>query len=177
MQIERHGIPVELSGDPCPCGAKLPLCNLYDASGKRVPTSSLHGWSMFSILPVFAKQVCDQAILAFHQVMARFSKVKLYTVAITAPAELNNWCGWIGSRAMTMLADPDAEFGLAMGLYIPCSHTLARSLYIVDPQRVVRYRQVVREQSEQTDFGAAVTSLQELVAAEAAGQSAPAEPE
>lgn len=166
MQLERHGLPIALNGTPCPRGAKLPVCNLYAANGKRVPTSSLHGWLMFSILPVLARQVCDEAILAFHQVMSQFPAVNLYTVVITDPAELAKWCGWVNKRSMTMLADPDAEFGRAMGLYIPSNHTLARSLYIVDPGRRVRYRQVVREQSEQADFGDAIAALAGLLHAQ-----------
>jgi thiol peroxidase len=159
LRITRYGRPIELNKEPLATNQRLPMCTLYTSLGEPFYTSSIHEWSVFSIMPTIAREVCDATLLAFHQFMSRFNRINLYTIVLTEPDSLLNWCGLIANHEVTMLADPLGEFGRQMGLLIKSSDTLARSLYIVDPGRVIRYRDIVQEQSDLPDFQAAITFL------------------
>lgn len=159
MGITRYGRQIQLNKAPLHAGQSLPLCRLCTSIGKPFYTSTINDWSMLSIMPTIAKEVCDAALLAFHNYMQQFDRINLYTIVIASPDALLNWCGLLANNAMTMLADPTGEFGRAMGLLDVNSCTLARSLYIVDPGRVIRYADVVREQSDMPDFNAAIAFL------------------
>jgi peroxiredoxin len=156
LLLTRYGRPVQLNKEPLAVNAQLPLCRLYTAAGVPFYTNSIHEWSVLSMMPTIARQVCDTNLLAFHQFMARFNRIKLYTIVLAEPTALQNWCGLLANHEMTMLADSQGDFGLKMGLLINSSATLARSIYIVDPGRVIRYRDVVREQSNLPNFHAVI---------------------
>jgi thiol peroxidase len=144
---------------PLAVGAKLPWCRLYRTNGRPFYTTEISGWAVLDILPVISAGVCDRDLMAFNKTITRNKHVTLYTIAISAPEILANWCGWLARGNMILLADASGDFGRKTGLLIPDNQTLVRSIYIIDPTHHVAYRQIVPEQTELPDFAAAAEWL------------------
>jgi len=56
----------------------------------------------------------------------------------------------------------DASFGAAYGVLIKELRLLARSIFIIDKSNVVRYKEIVREQSNHPDYDKALKALGEI---------------
>jgi thiol peroxidase len=57
----------------------------------------------------------------------------------------------------------DASFGTNWGVLMKELRLLARSIFIVDKENVIRYVQIVPEQTAEPDYEAALKALKELM--------------
>ncbi len=58
----------------------------------------------------------------------------------------------------------EGAFGRAYGVLIQELRLLARSIFVVDRQGVVRYVQHVKEVSQEPDYGAVIAAVKKLLA-------------
>ena len=61
---------------------------------------------------------------------------------------------------MQLLSDEQLSFGKAMNLYVPSNNTLQRSIFIVDATGKIGYQELVVEQTQEPDYQAAITFLE-----------------
>ena len=94
--------------------------------------------------------------------MDQFEGIQFLTVSTNTVAEQRDWCAAEGVKNLRMLSDEQESFGYATKLYIPSQGFDARAVYIVDPEGVVRYAQIVPEVSEEPDYDDALRALREL---------------
>jgi len=57
------------------------------------------------------------------------------------------------------------EFGERWGVLIPARGLLARSVFVVGPDGIIRYEQIVPELTDQPDYDAALAALRAVEAA------------
>jgi len=63
---------------------------------------------------------------------------------------------------MTMLHDPENTFGQAYNLYMPELGRYARSIFVLDREGVIRYREIVPEMSHEPDYARAIAAAKSL---------------
>ena len=76
------------------------------------------------------------------------------------PFAQKRWCGATGVDKVITLSDHrDASFGTAYGALIKELRLLARIVFVVDGEGIIRYIQVVKEQTEEPDYDAVLNAV------------------
>ena len=79
------------------------------------------------------------------------------------PFAVSRVCTIAGIDRVLALSDHrDASFGLAFGVLIEELRLLARSIFILDRDNVVRYREIVPDLSSHPDYEKALQALQSI---------------
>ena len=92
------------------------------------------------------------------------SDVKVLTISMDLPFAQKRWCGAAGVKNVLTLSDHrDASFGAAYGMLIKELRLLARAVFIIDKQGIVRYKEVVKEIASEPDYEAAINAAKGLV--------------
>jgi thiol peroxidase len=87
-------------------------------------------------------------------------------ISMDLPFAQKRWCGAAGAEAVRALSDHrDASFGRAYGVLIDGLRLLARAVFVVDREGVVRYVQVVEETGDEPDYEAALTAIRDVLKA------------
>jgi thiol peroxidase len=78
------------------------------------------------------------------------------------PFAQKRWCGAANVENVQTLSDhARAEFGTAFGILIKELRLLARTVFIVDKEGVIRYIEIVDELTNEPDYEAALTAVKE----------------
>jgi len=161
-----HGNPLTLTGTPVAVGDPAPDAVLVDNSLQPFALSSLRGKvAVIAAVPSLDTPVCDLQTRRFNTEAANLgSDVAIVTVSMDLPFAQKRWCGAAGIDRLTTVSDhKSAAFGEAYGVLIQELRLLARAVFVVDPQGVVRHAQIVKEISEQPDFDAALAAVKQAL--------------
>ncbi|MHC3376951.1 thiol peroxidase [Ligilactobacillus equi] len=165
MKVIAGGKEVSLVGNPPKIGQEMPHFKLTDAQGNRVKTRDFGGQlTLFSVIPDINTRVCSIQTKYFNQAMNQYATVRFVTVSTNTIAEQAAWCAAEGAENLEMMSDKEESFGYEMGLLIPQTGNLARSIYICDANKQIVYAQIVENQSDEPNYQAALAKLTELQA-------------
>jgi thiol peroxidase len=90
--------------------------------------------------------------------------VAIITVSMDLPFAQSRWCGAAGvDRVVTLSDHRTAAFGEAYGVLIQGVRLLARAVFVVDREGVVRYVQTVGEIASEPDYDAVIAAVKQLV--------------
>jgi thiol peroxidase len=79
------------------------------------------------------------------------------------PFAQDRWCVAAGVKNVNMFSDyRTASFGLAFGVLIKELRLLARAVFVVDREGIVRYTQIVSELTDEPDYEAALEVVKGL---------------
>jgi thioredoxin-dependent peroxiredoxin len=160
------GNPVTLLGNELKVGDVAPdfsavgndmnPVKLSQFRGKVVVISSVHSLDT---------PVCNIETRRFNSEAAGLGPdVIILTVSMDLPFAQKRWCGAAGvDRVITVSDYRDASFGAAYGVLIKELRLLARCVFVVDREGVIRYIQLVKETGKEPDYApvlAAVKGLQ-----------------
>lgn len=152
-------------GEPVSVGMELPHFKLMDADGNKVKTADLIGKvTLISVVPNIQTNICALQTKHFNSVIDKYTDINFLTVSTNTVAQQNDWCAAEGVENMRMLSDEDESFGYAMNLYVPATAFDARSIYIIDAEGVVVYRQIVEVTGTEPDYADAQAKLDEILA-------------
>ena len=163
--VNFKGNPVELSGAPPQVGDAAPAFDLVNTKNETVHLSDSQGKiRVLSVVPSIDTSVCATQTRRFNEALEELpANVEFYTISVDTPMAQNRWCGAEGITKMQMLSDFKGQtFGQSYGLYIPEMGLLARSVWIIDGQGQVVYRQIVPEISEEPDYAEVLDKAKEL---------------
>jgi thiol peroxidase len=160
-------------------GKPLTLVGALPKVGEKAPDAALVGNDLSEVRPAdYAGKVviiaavpsldtptCERETRRFNkEASALGPDVQILTVSMDLPFAQKRWCGAEGIKDLRTLSDHrDAQFGKAYGVLIKELRLLARSIFVLDRQGVVRYVQVVKEQSEEPDYAAPLDAARQLV--------------
>lgn len=163
MEVTRDGEVEQLVGNPPEIGEQLPHFKVFNAQDQRVKTRELIGKPLvISVVPDINTRICSLQTRKFNKTMDQFKDVRFITVSTNTPAEQAAWCAAEGVEQMEMMSDKEESFGYEMKLLIPQTGLLARSVYIVDENGEIIYRQIVEEQVHEPNYLAAINKLKKL---------------
>ncbi|MFO7707659.1 MAG: thiol peroxidase [Desulfobacterales bacterium] len=164
--VTLRGNPMTLVGREINVGDKAPDVELLDTELKPVKLSSFRGKVVVvSSVPSLDTPVCDMETRRFNSEASGLGpNVVILTVSNDLPFAQKRWCGAAGVDKVKTLSDHrEAAFGQGYGVLIKELRLLARSIFVIDADGVVRYVQHVKEVSQEPDYAAVVAAVKKLI--------------
>ncbi len=164
--VTSGGKPVTLTGNEIKEGDKAPDFTVSDNGFQPVSFSSTAGKiRLLSVAPSLDTGICDAQTRRFNEEAAALGeKVVIWTISVDLPTAQKRWCGAAGIENITVLSDhKDLDFGLKYGVAIKENRLLARSIFVIDENDVVRYREIVPEIASHVDYDKALAAVKELL--------------
>jgi len=176
-QIERPGAitfkggPMTLVGKELKVGDHVPAFHLVTAD--KLETV---GWNELSdggtkvvlmiLVPSIDTSVCSLETGKFNRHVANLDSAKIKTVSISAdtPFAQARWAKEQGINNIQMLSDhKDRVLGEAFGAQVKELGLLARAIYLVDKDGIVRYIETVPEIASEPDYDAVLAAARQLI--------------
>ncbi len=165
--VTMQGRPMTLTGDEIKVGMPAPDFKVVDNDMLPMKFSRTFGGRLTVIasVPSLDTPVCDLETRRFNKEAETLGPdINIITVSMDLPFAQKRWCGAAGVKAVRTFSDyQKAEFGKNWGVLIKELRLLARAVFIVDKDGVVKYAQVVPEVTKEPDYGEVLTALKALV--------------
>ena len=170
--MERKGIvtvkgnPVTLIGSEIKAGDKAPDFTVVDGDLKEVRLKDFAGKiKVISVSASLDTPVCDMQARRFNQEAATLpADVVILNITMDLPFAISRFCTTAGIDKVHAYSDHrDASFGNAYGVLIKELRLLARSIFIIDKNDVIRYIEIVPELTNHPDYDKALGALKELL--------------
>lgn len=161
-QITLNGKPLTLLGNKVDIGQKAPDFEVLDNELKPVTLSSFAGKTIIICsVPSLDTSVCDIETRKFNEAAARLgAKVAVLTISMDLPFAQKRWCGAAGIENVQTLSDHrDASFAKSYGLLIKELRLLARAVFVVDKDGILRYKQIVPEIATEPDYDDVINAV------------------
>ncbi len=159
------GNPLTLVGNEVTVGKAAPDFVVLDNNLAPVKLSSFRGKTcVLASVPSLDTPVCDMESRRFNEEAGRLSPdVVILIISMDLPFAQKRWCGAAGvSKVQTLSDHRDASFGNAFGVLIKELRLLARGVFIVDKQGVLRYAQLVKEVTQEPDYQQVLNALKNV---------------
>ena len=164
MEITINGKPRQLVGNPSEVGDEFPHFKVFDNNHDKIKTRQLLGKvTLLSVVPNIDTPVCSIQTKKFNSTMDQFPDVNFLTISTNTIEEQQKWCAAEGVQNMQLVSDREESFGYESKLLIPDEGVLARSVWILDKDGKVAYRQIVKELTDEPDYDQALTELRKLL--------------
>jgi thiol peroxidase len=163
-----RGNPLTLLGPDLKVGDRAPDFQLVNMELKPVTLKDFAGKTLvLSVALSVDTPVCDVQEKRFNEIAASLSEdVVVAAVTVDLPFALRRWCGANGVDRIQALSDyQDHQFGLSYGVLIKEMKLLARSVWIVDRDGVIRYKEIVPEVTQEPNYQAALEALKQVAGA------------
>lgn len=164
--ITFKGNPFTLLGPEIKVGDKAPDFNVVDNGLAPVTLASSAGKiKIISAVPSLDTPVCDTETRRFNQEAASLpGNVLVLTVSLDLPFAQKRWCGAAGIDKVITLSDyRERSFGQNYGVLIKELLLLARAIFVVDANDMIRYIQIVPEVTSEPDYGAVISAVKGLL--------------
>ncbi len=163
--ITMKGNPLTLVGPSLSVGDKAPDFAVLDQGlvPKTLKDFADH-IKVISVTPSLDTPVCDLQIHWFNEDAANMpGDVDVLNISMDLPFALSRFCSTKGiQRALALSDHRDALFGLNWGVLIKELRLLARAVFIVDKDDVIRYIQIVSEVTQEPDYEQAMQALEKI---------------
>ena len=159
------GNPVTLVGQEIKVGDAAPdfvavnndmaPAKLSDYKGKVV---------VIAAVPSLDTPVCDMEVRRFNNEVTNLSEdIVVLSVSMDLPFAQKRWCGAHGvERVVTVSDHKEADFGEKYGVLIKEARLLARSVFAVDRDGIVKYVEIVKEVGEEPNYEDALQVAHDL---------------
>jgi thiol peroxidase len=153
VTLEGRGVRVgEVSPDFTVVAKDLADRSIADYRGKVV---------ILSVVPSLDTGVCSTQTMRFNERAASLSDdIEIVTVSMDLPFAQARWCGAHDVGQVETLSDYKyLSFARAYGLRIEENGLLARAVYVLDREGVIRYEEIVPELTREPDYDAALAAV------------------
>jgi len=164
-QITIEGNPLTLIGNEVKLGEPAPDFEALDNNLSPVKLSSFKGKvCIICSVPSLDTSVCDIETRRFNKEAGQLGPdVVVLTISMDLPFAQKRWCGAAGIKNVNTLSDHrEAAFGAAYGVLIKELRLLARAVFVVDKDGVVRYIEIVDELTNEPNYEAALKAAKEV---------------
>ena len=164
--VTMKGNPITLLGPDLKVGDKAPDFVAIDNDLSTVSFESFRGKvCILSSVPSLDTPVCDMETRRFNDEAGRLGgKVEILTISMDLPFAQKRWCGAAGvDRVQTLSDHRDAAFGQAYGVLIKEFRLLARAVFVVDEEGIIRYVELVNEIASEPNYDSVLQAVKELV--------------
>jgi thiol peroxidase len=170
--ITMKGKSLTLLGKEVKVGDKAPNFTVIANDLSAVDFSSFRGKiCVIASVPSLDTSTCDRMTRRFNEEASKLgSDVTILTISMDLPFAQKRWCGAAGINNIQTLSDyRDASFGTAYGVLIKELRLLARAVFIVDRDGVIKYMQLVNELTNEPDYQAVIGAVKGLLQTAAVG--------
>lgn len=163
VTVTLKGTPFELSGSQVEVGQRAPdfkvvRTDLSIATLDDFKDSVL----ILASVPSLDTPVCDIEARRFNEEVTKLSpNVKVLIVSMDLPFAQKRWCGTAGvdtekGQVVTLSDHRFASFGTNYGVLINELRLLARSIFVVSKDGIVKYKEIVSEITNEPNYEAAL---------------------
>ena len=164
MDVTINGEVRTLVGNPPAVGEEMPHFKVFDKDGEKIKTRFLFGKpTLISVVPDINTSVCSIQTKKFNEEVDKFKQANFLTISTNTIEEQQHWCAAEGVEHMQLASGHEESFGYALKLLIPEEGILARSVWVMDADGKITYRQICPEIVEEPDYAAAIAALKELL--------------
>jgi len=160
------GNPLTLLGQEVKVGDRAPNFQVVDKAMQRATLDSFKGKvKIITAVPSLDTPVCDAETHRFNEEAGKLpDKAVVLTISMDLPFAQARWCAAAGVDKVQTFSDfRDRSFGLAYGVLIKELKLLARSVFVVDDQDVIRYVELVPEVTQQPNYERVVNAARALL--------------
>jgi thiol peroxidase len=157
--------PLSLTGNKVNIGQTAPDFTVLQNDLSPVKLSDYKGKvCVICSVPSLDTSVCDTEVRKFNEHAATFGDdVVVLAISMDLPFAQKRWCGAAGIENVQTLSDHlKADFGKSFGVLIEELRLLARAIFIVDKDGVIRYIQIVDEMTNEPDYQDALKAVKEV---------------
>ena len=163
MKVTFKGKDCQSIAEPVKVGEKMPDFTVINKEKENITTADLLGEpTLISVVPDINTSVCSIQTKKFNQDVDQFNNVNFLTVSTNTVEDQQKWCAAEGVKKMQLVADSNREFGKATGLLIPDLDILARSVFVLNPDGKIVYREIVGEITNEPNYEQALAELKKL---------------
>jgi thiol peroxidase len=170
--ITFKGNPMTLVGPELSVGDKIPDFELVGDGLSKVTWNDLSDGGKKAVLMILVPSidtgVCSLETGKFNKHAANLpaDKIAVVTVSADTPFAQKRWATQEGVENLKMLSDhKDKAFASSMGVLIKELGLLARAIYVIDKDGIVRYIQTVPEVATEPDYDAVLKAAREVAGA------------
>jgi thiol peroxidase len=160
------GSPLTLLGQEVKVGDRSPNFKVLDKAMQPATLESFKGKvKIITAVPSLDTPVCDMETRRFNEEAGKLpDKVAILTISMDLPFAQARWCAAAGVEKVQTFSDfRDRSFGLAYGVLIKELKLLARSVFLVDEQDVIRYVELVPEITKEPDYDRVLNAVRALL--------------
>ncbi len=164
--ITMKGNALTLVGNEVKVGEPAPDFEVLDNDLKPVKLSSFRGKvCIVSSAPSLDTSVCDTMTRRFNLEADKLGEnVAVLVISMDLPFAQKRWCGVAGVNNIQTFSDHrEASFGTAFGILIKELRLLARAVFVVGRDGIIKYIQIVEELTNEPDYEAALEAAKELM--------------
>lgn len=164
-QVLWRNAPAELTGPELRPGDKAPADFTVVATDLTpVKGADLAGKPRVLLTaPSLDTPVCDTEARRFNEEAAKIPNVAVFFVTLDLPFAQKRWCGAAGIERVKTLSDyRDRSFGKAYGVLNEQRMLLARAVFVVDKNDVIRHVEYVKEVTTEPNYAAALEAARAL---------------
>ncbi len=164
--VTMKGRPLTLVGDEVKIGEPVPDCEVVGKGLEAVKLSSFEGKvRIISSLPSLDTSVCDIMTRKFSEEAVALGKdVVVLAISMDLPFAQDRWCIAADVENVNLLSDyRSTSFGQAFGVLIEDLRLLARAVFVVDREGIIRYIEIVDELTHEPDYEAVLKAARKLV--------------
>ena len=165
--VTMHGRPMTLLGDEIKPGMPAPDFKVIDNEMLPMKFSRTYKGkiTIISVVPSLDTPICDLQTRRFNtEAEALDPDINIITISMDLPFAQKRWCGAAGVKRLRTYSDyQKADFGKSYGVLIKELRLLARSVFIVDKDGLVKYVQIVPEVAKEPNYEEVMTALKALV--------------
>jgi thiol peroxidase len=160
------GNPLTLTGPELKTGEKAPDFTVVDNDMNTVSLKDFKSKIIvISAVPSLDTPVCDIETQKFNSEAAKLGDdIKILTISMDLPFAQKRWCGANNVDKVVTLSDHrEASFGNAFGVLIKELRLLARAVFVLDEQRVIRDIVILDDVTKEPDYNTIIESVKKLV--------------
>jgi thiol peroxidase len=160
------GNRLTLNGQDIAVGSKAPDFTVLDADLREVKLSHLGDKiKVISVAQSLDTSVCDLQLRRFNSEAATLpGDAVVLNITMDLPFAIARFCTAASIDKVKVLSDHrDASFGMAFGVLIKEQRLLARSVFILDRDNVLQYKEIVQEQSKEPGYDKAMDAVRKLM--------------
>jgi thiol peroxidase len=166
VAITMKGKSLTLVGADVDVGDKAPEFTVLDDSLSEVSLKDFAGKiKVISVTPSLDTPVCDLQLRRFnHEAASLPQDVAVINISMDLPFAISRFCTTADiTKARAFSDHRNASFGNAYGVLIKELRLLARSIFILDKDNIVQYREIVPEVSSHPDYDKALEALHSVI--------------
>lgn len=160
--VTMKGTPLTLLGPAISVGDAAPDFEALNNDLQPVHLSQFKGKTVIlSSVPSLDTPVCDMETRRFNQEAEKLGDdVVVLTISMDLPFAQKRWCGAAGvTRVLTLSDHRDASFGQTYGVLIKELRLLARAVFVVGKDGLIKHAQLVKELTEEPDYAAVLNAV------------------
>ena len=164
--ITLKGAPLTLEGPQIMPGQKAPDFKVLSQDLEEKGLADFKGKiKLIASVPSLDTPVCDTEIKRFNDEATKVSKdVVIIFISMDLPFAQKRFCQEFDINKVRTFSDhKEASFGTNYGVLIKEMRLLARAVFIIGKDDLVKYVQLVKELSSGPDYDAALKALQKAV--------------